>query len=153
MTERCKANPCCGDHHGKCEIPLPQHRSGLWLRNSDEYRDNYAVDQFAMAMKVKLAQKRLEGRGGWDRKDECSQGFLSQLLREHIDKGDPIDVANFAMMLHQRGERISPPPALTAASLPDFAPFIEASRAFLIEVGHRAMTVTAPADQREIYDD
>ncbi|MCJ8053815.1 hypothetical protein GB928_018320 [Shinella curvata] len=107
MTERCKANPCCGEPYGKCEIPLPQHRSGLWFHNTSEYRDNYAVDQFAMAMKVKLAQKRLEGRGGWDREDECSKEFLSQLLREHIEKGDPIDVANFAMMLHQRGGIIS----------------------------------------------
>lgn len=29
------------------------------------------------------------------------------MLREHVDKGDPVDVANFCMMLHQRGEYIS----------------------------------------------
>lgn len=68
--------------------------------------DALAVDRFAIAMKAKLAQKRAEGRGGWDNKDECSAEFLSQLLREHVEKGDPIDVANFAMMLHQRGETI-----------------------------------------------
>jgi len=25
---RCKANPCCGNPHS-CEVPLPQHKSGL----------------------------------------------------------------------------------------------------------------------------
>ena len=68
--------------------------------------DDLAVDRFAVAMKAKLAQKRAQGRGGWDRKDECSSEFLSRLLREHVEKGDPLDVGNLAMMLHQRGERI-----------------------------------------------
>lgn len=110
MTERCKANPCCGEHYGKCEVPLPQDRSGLWFHNPPEYRDSYAVDRFSQAMKGKLSLKRLEGRGGWDRKEECSAEFLSKLLREHVEKGDPVDVANFCMMLHQRGERITPSP-------------------------------------------
>ncbi len=69
--------------------------------------DDIAVDRFAAAMKAKLAKKREEGRGGWERKDECSADFLSDMLREHVVKGDPVDVANFAMMLHQRGERIA----------------------------------------------
>lgn len=80
--------------------------------------DDIAVDRFAYAMKAKLAKKRAEGRGGWDRKIpapgidgrgfyyECPNSFLSTKLREHVDKGDPVDVANFAMMIHQRGERI-----------------------------------------------
>lgn len=70
--------------------------------------DDEAVDRFAAAMKSKLAAKREEGRGGWDDNAKCSQKFLSDLLRGHIDKGDPLDVANFAMMLHQRGEAIAP---------------------------------------------
>ncbi|TWD58148.1 hypothetical protein FB480_101903 [Agrobacterium vitis] len=72
------------------------------------HSDDIAVDQFAAAMKAKLAAKRAEGRGGWDDKNECSNEFLSLLLREHVDKGDPLDVMNFAMMIHQRGERIHP---------------------------------------------
>lgn len=111
MTERCKANPCCGERYGNCEIPLPQHRSGLWFHNTEEYRDNYAVDRFADAMKIKLAEKRAQGRGGWDRKGECTAEFLSELLREHVEKSDPLDVGNLAMMLHQRGERIAAPSA------------------------------------------
>lgn len=69
--------------------------------------DDLAVDRFALAMKEKLAQKRAEGRGGWDNPDECSVEWLSELLIRHIEKGDPIDVGNFAMMIHQRGGRIS----------------------------------------------
>ena len=75
--------------------------------------DDVAVDRFATAMKAKLAKKRDEGRGGWENKEECSAEFLSHLLREHVEKGDPVDVGNLAMMLQQRGERIS---ALTPAS-------------------------------------
>lgn len=69
--------------------------------------DDLAVDRFAAAMKAKLAKKREDGRGGWERKDECSNGFLSLLLVEHVEKGDPVDVGNLAMMIHQRGETIA----------------------------------------------
>lgn len=73
----------------------------------EPHPDDLAVDRFAAAMKAKLAKKRDEGRGGWEDKDDCSQLFMSQLLREHVEKGDPVDVGNLAMMLHQREERIS----------------------------------------------
>ncbi|WP_241132615.1 hypothetical protein [Achromobacter insuavis] len=72
------------------------------------HADDIAVDQFATAMKAKLAKKRAEGRGGWNDKSQCSAGHLSQLLRGHVDKGDPVDVGNLAMMLQQRGEAIAP---------------------------------------------
>jgi hypothetical protein len=75
-----------------------------------KHDDDFAVERFAEAMKDKLARKRGEGRGGWDDKDHCSNEFLSALLREHVEKGDPVDVANFAMMIHQRCERIAPYP-------------------------------------------
>jgi predicted HAD superfamily Cof-like phosphohydrolase len=70
------------------------------------HSDNDAVDAFAEAMKDKLAQKRAEGRGGWEDKEACSQAELSHMLRNHVQKGDPVDVANLAMMLHQRDEGI-----------------------------------------------
>ena len=60
---------------------------------TDEHPDDLAVDRFAAAMKAKLAQ--------------CSGEYLSLLLVEHIEKGDPLDVGNLAMMLHQRGERVA----------------------------------------------
>lgn len=71
-----------------------------------KHADDVAVEAFAKVMSDKLASKRALGYGGWDDKNKCSSEQLSQLLREHVEKGDPVDVANFAMMLHQRGERI-----------------------------------------------
>lgn len=82
----------------------------------EQHPDDAGVDRFAAAMKAKLAKKRADGRGGWQDKDDCSQEFLSDLLRGHVEKGDPVDVANFAMMLHQRGEAILSPARAQALS-------------------------------------
>ena len=74
----------------------------------DRHSDDLAVDRFAIAMKAKLAKSRQKGRGGWDDKTQCSGEHLASLLVEHLAKGNEgtfEDVANFAMMLYQRGER------------------------------------------------
>lgn len=70
-------------------------------------RDDLAVDAFAGEMKFKLAKAREKGRGGWE--EEGLNQLLSDQLREHIEKGDPRDVANFACFLWARGESIAPP--------------------------------------------
>lgn len=70
----------------------------------DQHPDDAAVDRFATAMKAKLAKKRADGRGGWQ---TASEAHLSALLHEHVAKGDPVDVANLAMMLHQIGQRVA----------------------------------------------
>lgn len=72
------------------------------LPASDAHPDDAAVDRFAAAMKAKLARKRAQGRGGWDNPDECSPRLLAKLLIDHLPKGDPVDVGNFAMMLYNR---------------------------------------------------
>lgn len=80
--------------------------------------DDAAVDRFAAAMKAKLAKARDKGRGGWDDPAQCSAEFLAKLLIEHLTKGNAgtfEDVANFAMMLHQRG---ADPQVLAAAASP-----------------------------------
>lgn len=74
--------------------------------------DNVAVDRFAQAMKLKLAVARTKGRGGWQ--EPNLQQPLSDALRTHADKGDPVDVANFCCFLWNRSEGIAPaepPPA------------------------------------------
>ncbi|MBP2560806.1 hypothetical protein J2857_003575 [Neorhizobium galegae] len=86
------------------------NQTAEFAASSAAHFDNQSVAAFSYAMRVKLAVKRLDGRGGWQDKEQCSGEYLSRLLREHVEKGDPIDVANFCMMLHQRGERISPSP-------------------------------------------
>lgn len=70
--------------------------------------DDAAVDAFAVAMKEKLAAARAKGRGGWNGNEPGMQQRLSDMLRAHVDKGDPRDVANLSMFLHQRGEAILP---------------------------------------------
>ena len=76
---------------------------------AEQHPDDAAVDRFAAAMKAKLKKKRQEGRAGWQ---FMSSKQLSALLHEHVRKGDPVDVANLAMMLHQNGQVIEPPAAV-----------------------------------------
>jgi len=71
------------------------------------HNDDVVAAMFSMAMRKKLAKKRADGRSGWDDKDICSEEFLNKLLCGHIEKGDPVDVANFAMMLWYRNEKTS----------------------------------------------
>ncbi|OJA60395.1 hypothetical protein BGV69_05655 [Burkholderia ubonensis] len=69
----------------------------------EPHSDDVAVDSFAAVMKHKLALARDKGRGGWE---TCSPADLSRMLREHVEKGDPRDVANFCMMLWHHGSPI-----------------------------------------------
>jgi|SRR6478609_9223822 len=69
--------------------------------------NRHHIKQFSHAMEEKMGLAADKGRGGWSDKEFCSQDDLSRMLLDHVEKGDPIDVANFCMMLHQRGERIS----------------------------------------------
>ena len=75
--------------------------------SEDQHPDDAAVDALAAAMKAKLAKQRARGYGGWDT-PECTQQRLSDMLRGHVDKGDPADVANFCAFLAARGEGIAP---------------------------------------------
>ena len=84
-----------------------------WYAEQAQRADDAAVDALAAAMKAKLAKKRAQGFGGWN--DDCTQGRLSELLRGHVDKGDPVDVANFCAFLLARGEGIAPAPIKLAA--------------------------------------
>ncbi|SDX04365.1 hypothetical protein SAMN05444064_110184 [Pseudomonas syringae] len=71
----------------------------------DQHPDNQAVDKFAAAMKTKLAEARAKGRHGWS-ESWVQDKELAELLVGHIPKGNAgnfEDIANFAMMLHQRG--------------------------------------------------
>lgn len=83
---------------------------------AEQHPDDTAVDRFAAAMKAKLNKKRQEGRGGWQ---SMTAEQLSALLHEHVRKGDPVDVANLAMMLRQNGQRIEQQPAPDVAGLLD----------------------------------
>lgn len=66
--------------------------------------DDHAVDLMARAMKGKLRLKREQGFGGWHDIRQTSSMRLADLLLAAVAKGDPVDVANFAMMLFCRNE-------------------------------------------------
>ena len=51
---------------------------------------------------AKMAASRAKGRGGWQ---TCPVDVLWRMLREHVEKGDPVDVANLAMMIHHNSHR------------------------------------------------
>ncbi len=70
------------------------------------HSDDAAVDRFSASMKQKLEAARAKGRSGWDDPSCCDVALLAERLIEHLGKGNAgtfEDVANFAMMLHQRG--------------------------------------------------
>lgn len=91
-------------HSGTFDVPLyasPVDDQGV------REGDDVAVDRFAALMKSKLKWEREErNRSGWQ---DMSGAELSRLLFEHLPKGDPIDVANFCMMLSLNGQRIASP--------------------------------------------
>lgn len=115
-----------------------------------QHPDDAAVDRFAAAMKAKLAKSRAKGRGGWDDPNVCSVEFLAQLLVEHLGKGNTgtfEDVANFAMMLHQRGA--DPKVLAEAAPQPQQSALVEALKAMLETYGPPAAVAdkcTYPVD-------
>lgn len=83
-----------------------------------KHPDDEAVDRFAQAMKEKLAAVREKGRSGWQ---TCSQDGLSWMLRDHVAKGDPRDVANFCVFLWELGYGISAPTAAEIAERADYS--------------------------------
>lgn len=63
--------------------------------------DDELVFRFANALREKMTEARAKGRSGWqspDWMDECRA-----MLREHIEKGDPRDVAILAAFLWHHG--------------------------------------------------
>jgi len=73
----------------------------------EQNTDDLAVDSFARVMKEKMAASRAKGRSGWEGMDPAE---LSRMLRGHVEKGDPRDVANFCMMLWYHSAQIAPQP-------------------------------------------
>lgn len=60
------------------------------------------VDAFADVMKYKLLLAAVDKmKSGWN-DPRWSEDEIVNALREHVDKGDPVDVANFAAFLWNR---------------------------------------------------
>lgn len=104
MTKRCDCLNDCGDDPAlaRSEASPCEDR----IRTEPARCDNAAVAAFSVAMRAKLAASREKGKGGWQDPAQCTVEYLAKLLVTAVLKGDPVDVGNFAMMLHQR--RASP---------------------------------------------
>jgi hypothetical protein len=70
--------------------------------NSERKALEACVDDFAEKMKAKLIQKNLEGKAGWDDPDWSIEDLKRQLI-DHVEKGDFVDVANFALFGWNKG--------------------------------------------------
>lgn len=67
--------------------------------------DNDVVDQFAIALKKKMAKSRAKGRSGWNDPTLCSNQFLADMFLKHLNKsnaGNYEDLAVLLMMLWYR---------------------------------------------------
>lgn len=94
-----------------------------------EHPDDLAVDRFATAMKARMAQKRAEGRSGWERPDECSIESLKGALGR-TPYGRPVDIGNYAMMLWNRAQpAVAAPTDKQAMSYEDMMALVNASPA------------------------
>ena len=78
-----------------------------FLTPEQKHHDDLAVDAFAKAMRTRLKARREDGRSGWDDPDQVSGDQLSKMLRDCVEKGDTVDVANFACFLYNRCEAIT----------------------------------------------
>ena len=70
---------------------------------SDVEADTVLVRLCAERMTVKLSLSRAKGRGGWHTPN-CGDEYLLKSLREHVEKGDMVDVLNLAGMILVRQE-------------------------------------------------
>ncbi len=64
---------------------------------SDPDSDVAAIFEFSLAMADKMFVSHQKGRSGWR---NCPVDDLWAMLREHVEKGDVVDVANFCMMIY-----------------------------------------------------
>lgn len=65
--------------------------------------------EFAPTCRAKMAAKHEQGVRGFENLESCPPGRLQKKLIDHLAKGDPVDVANFAMMIWYRGESVCAP--------------------------------------------
>lgn len=77
-------------------------------KNRERTENRCGVRDFAQAMQDKLDRKMEEGRGGWWNPEECTVQELKRLLFSHLEKGDMVDIGNFAMMIWIRQRDAKP---------------------------------------------
>ncbi len=90
------------------EVAICALRAALDAPVPHQHPDDVAVNAFAEAMRAKLRIAREKGRHGWQ---GVAAPDLWRMMIDHIAKGDPVDIANFAMFAfytRKDGEVLSP---------------------------------------------
>ena len=85
---------------GLLDSHYAQQPTDITKLDDDARADELGVDRLVATMRAKLWAKRLEGYTGWN--NDCTLEHLQQLLKNHVHKGDMVDVANLAMMIWNR---------------------------------------------------
>lgn len=103
---------------------LPHHRIGASVRYIladvmahtavNKHPDDEAVDTFAQAMHLRMAQARAQEKEGWER---YPSEYLEALLASNVEAEEWVDVANYAMMLHFWHEKRKPAKGATPCGL------------------------------------
>jgi len=78
----------------------------------------------------------VKGRGGWDKPNECDVEDLAAMLVQHVEKGDPVDIANFCMMIWNRVRETGPD---------TYAPIVEAFAAHILSTVPAVVQMTDDA--------
>lgn len=80
----------------------------FFLKMAQGFNDEAALGSFVKKMSLKLEKSRRKGRAGWENPEEVSPEELAKQLVEQVAKGDPVDIANYCMFLHQRVPNFAP---------------------------------------------
>jgi hypothetical protein len=70
-------------------------------RISNEEADSILCEFTSYHMRQKLEKKRNDGKHGWFN-STCTNVNLMEMLKEHLNRGDMIDVINLAAMIEAR---------------------------------------------------
>jgi hypothetical protein len=113
-------------HCGISEVTARHQATTRRAHPAPNHSDDVAVDEFAAMLKAKLAKARAKGRSGW-RDPAWPASDINAQLHAHAAKGDPLDVAAYAMFLALRGEATSAP--APAEPSPWLGPYSDAATA------------------------
>lgn len=64
--------------------------------------DELGLLRFARRMDATLAQKRVEGRGGWHKPGERTIDEMRESLARQVERGNWVHAANYCMMIWNR---------------------------------------------------
>ena len=71
-------------------------------KETEDQADKLMLTTVSNIMRTHMEVARNEGKGGWWDDSDCTEEYLTKLLKKCIDNKDWIDAANYAGMLFMR---------------------------------------------------